>query len=383
MAKQVLYNATILEGKDLEITRGYLAMRDGVIEKISRGVPPKRDIDLKRGFVLPPFVNAHTHLADSVAKDLYLGRTQPEVVGPAGEKLRVLASKSKKEIVDAVRATFRDMVKSGALAHCDFREGGVLGAKLLREASSRKIASIILGRPMVAKELNKLLMISDGVGLPSLNTFKLASTENIARRTIAAGKLLAVHAAETKEAQQSSLNNTGKTEIERALDLGVSFVVHATWASENDLNALRRARVPVVFCPRANSLLGVGLPPIHRALILGIRFCLGTDNATVCQPDMFRELAFAWTCLRRSDTKAGGDEARKLLIAASIEPLSVFNLPWGPIEEDQRATFLILARGHNLTNLTDIYSGLVNRARVDNLKTICIDGKIVKGNFIC
>ncbi len=382
MTKRVLHNATILEGKDLEITRGYLVIHDGVIEKISRGAPPKHGTDLKRGFVLPPFVNTHTHLADSVAKDLYIGRTQPEVVGPAGEKLRVLGSKPEKEIVGAVRETFRDMVKTGTLAHCDFREGGLVGVKLLREASSRTVVSIVLGHPMIPEELDKLLAVSDGIGLSSLSVFRPTSIEDIARRTLAAGKLLAIHAAETEEAQKNSLDTTGKTEIRRALDLGVSFVVHATWATDDDLIALRRAKVPGVFCPRANSLLSVGVPPLRRALSEGVRFCLGTDNVTVCQPDMFRELAFAWACLRRSDARVGSDEARKLLSAATIEPLSIFNLSWGPVEEGRRATFMILARGHNLTNLTDIYAGLVSRARVDNLKAVYIDGKIVKGNFI-
>ncbi|TEU15032.1 MAG: hypothetical protein E3I12_00880, partial [Hadesarchaea archaeon] len=134
---------------------------------------------------------------------------------------------------------------------------------------------------------------------------------------------------------------------------------------------------PVVFCPRANSLLGVGVPPIHLALATNVRFCLGTDNAMVCQPNMFEELSFAWACLRRADPAAGGEEARKLLKSATLEPLKLFNLPWGPIEAGGSATFMVLTRGNNLMNLTNVHAGLVNRARADNIRAVYASGKIL------
>ncbi len=169
-----------------------------------------------------------------------------------------------------------------------------------------------------------------------------------------------------------------KSEVTRALALHPSFVVHATWASDNDLVSLRKANTPAVFCARANSLLGVGTPPIRRAMELGVRFCLGTDNVAVCQPDMFSELAFAWACVRRADSRAGSEEALALLRAATIEPLKIFDLPWSGIQENAPATFMVLSRGNNLLNLADPYAGLVNRARADNLAAIFVDGKRYK-----
>jgi len=368
VAKQVLSNAVLLEGNELEVTHGYLIIRDGVIEEISEGAPPKRAKDIKRGFILPPFVNAHTHIADSVAKDIYLGKTQPEVVGPVGVKFRELRLRTESEVIAAIRATLRDMPHTGTLAHCDFREDGLAGIELLRRASNPSVNSIILGRPSTADELDEVIRASDGIGLPSLEEFELTALKRIARKVAAAKKIFAVHVAETADAQ---------SEVGRALELDPSFVVHGTWATEEDFDAINRAGVHVVFCARANSMLGVGVPPIHLALATGARFYLGTDNVTVCQPNMFEELAFAWACLRRASSGAGGEEARELLRAATVEPKILFDLPWGPIQEDSPATFMVLARGQNLVSLTDVHAGIVNRARADNIRAIYRNGKII------
>jgi len=368
MVKRVLSNATILEGEEFELTQGYLVVRDGLIEKISEGSPQGRAIDLKRGFILPPFVNAHTHVADCVAKELYLGRTQPQVVGPSGEKFRALESHPYSKLLASVRTTLQDMFRTGTLAHCDFREGGAKGVELLRGASHRSIKSIVMGRPSTLEELGIVLKKSDGIGLPSLDAFGEGELRSIADQTRWAKKFLSVHVAELKSA---------RNEVKRALELCPSFIVHATHANEEDFVLAKKNDVPVVFCPRANSLLGAGVPPIHLALATNARFCLGTDNVMVCQPNMFEELSFAWACMRRADPAVGGEEARRLLKAATIEPLKLFNLPWGPIEEGGSATFMVLTRGNNLTNLTNVHSGLVNRARADNIRAIYARGKIL------
>ena len=377
MARQVFSNAVILEGEELEVVRGYLVVSGDVIEKISEGSPPGRANDLKHGFIMPPFVNAHTHVADSVAKELYLGKTQPEVVGPEGEKFKALSSHPTKEIVAATRATLRDMLRTGTIAYCDFREGGEAGVDLLRRSSIPPLRSIILGRPHNLRELPRVLAKADGVGLPSLDAFSSDELIKIASQTRRANKLLSVHVAETRAAQDSSLRSGGMGEVERALELNPTFIVHATHASEQDFLLLRKNDVPAVFCPRANNILGVGNPPIHLALAAGARFCFGTDNAMVCQPNIFEELSFAWACLRGATTSAGSEEAREFLKAATVEPTKVFGLPWGGIAEGGKATFLVLARGENLLNISDVYAGLVNRARADNLRAIYVDGKII------
>jgi len=377
LAKQTFYNAVLFLGDELEATSGYIIIRDGVIEEIGEGMPAKRGKDLKRAFILPPFINAHTHVADSVSKDIYLGKTQTKVVGPNGAKFRELRSRTESEIISAVRTTLGDMLRTGTLAHCDFREGGLAGIELLHRSSNPSVHSIILGRPLNSEKLEEILKVSDGVGLPSLEGFELTALKRIAEKVTRTKKILAVHVAETADSQRSSISATGKSEVRRALEMSPSFLVHCTWATEEDFHYICRSGVPVVFCARANSLLGVGVPPIHLALAKGAKFCLGTDNVTVCQPNMFEELSFAWACLRRANGGAGGEEARRLLRSVTVEARKLFSLPWKAIQEGSPATFMVLGRGQNLLNLTDLYAGIINRARPDNIKEIYLDGKII------
>ncbi|RLG56367.1 MAG: hypothetical protein DRN83_04250 [Hadesarchaea archaeon] len=377
MNRKVFSNAVILEGDDLELTRGYIVVRNGIVEKIAEGSPPGRATDIKHGFILPPFINAHTHIVDSIAKERYLGKTQSKVVGPSGEKFKALNSSPLKDIVTSTTATLRDMLRTGTLAHCDFREGGIAGIGIIKQLPHTPVKSIVLGRPTDLKELSKVLDRGDGIGISSLDAFEPDELLEIARQTRHAKKLLAVHVAETKKAQEISMRYSGWSEVKLAVELGSSFVVHATHATKQDFALLRKKRVPVVFCPRANSLLSVGSPPLHMALMAGVRFCLGTDNAMVCQPNMFEELSFAWASLRGSTPSAGSEEARSLLRAATVEPIKLFDLPWTPIKEGERATFMILARGDNLLNISDVYAGLVNRARPDNIRTIYVNGKLI------
>lgn len=66
-----------------------------------------------------------------------------------------------------------------------------------------------------------------------------------------------------------------------------------------------------------------------------------------------------------------------MLKAATVEPAKLFGLPWSGITENGKATFLILAKGENLLNISDIYAGLVNRARADNIRAIYMNSKII------
>lgn len=364
---QVFRNALILEGRELELSRGVLVVREGRM-RILRGFPPKKGscTDLKHGLVLPPFVNAHTHVGDSILKEGYLGRTQQEVVGPGGVKFQV-EKLPRSKVSRAIQRTLVQMLKSGILAHCDFREGGVEGVKLLRRLLVPPLRSIILGRP--DGSLEEILRCSDGLGFPSLEV-----AERFKGLKLPEGKFLSVHVSETRDAEESSVRHFGKGEVRRALEMNPSFLVHGTWASEEDYRLLANRRVPIVFCPRANHLLGCGSPPISLALRLGVRFFLGTDNVMVAEPDMFSELSFAWALVRRDNPRAGDEEAKKLLAAATVEPALFFGLSWGPLEEEREATFMVLGDA-SFWGLEKSIATVVNRASRANLKGLYVGGE--------
>ncbi|MFN4132912.1 MAG: amidohydrolase family protein, partial [Candidatus Hadarchaeales archaeon] len=353
----VLSNAVILEGEDLEPVKGFLVIKDGKINRISSGMPPSRGIDMKNAILLPPLVNAHTHVGDAAGAELYLGRKHEEVVGPAGLKFKIFKKIPENVRRNAVARAISDMKKLGTIAHVDFREEGVPGVKLLKQCTDASICSIVLGRGKTEREIKEVLEVADGIGLPSIRSLPPKNLRKLSDFVREEGKLLAAHVAETKEEEEKAFAEIGIGEAKLAADARLSFVVHATHSSEGDLRLLKRRKIPVVFCCRSNLLLHAGVPPLAAAMEIDQDFFLGTDNVMVCRPSMWEELHFAMACARLKDPKIGAEEARKILISATTKPARYFGLTTRGIEEGAEATFLVLSRGNNLHGLSKLHAG--------------------------
>jgi len=372
--KLVLSNVVVLEGEELQPCEGHIVIREGVVEKISEGSPAGPSKNMKGAVIIPLFFNAHVHLGDSRWKEVYLGKPQSEVVGPGGLKHRLLEGAGEEEVVSAMRTSLRSMLASATAGFCDFREQGIRGLRMLRRALRPPLKAFVLGRGGTLEECLEVLSEADGIGAPSLDFLSWPELRKVAREARRRGKMFAVHVSETREAEVKSIRERGEGELSAALRLGPSFLVHATHSGEEDLKKARRRKVPIVFCPRANRLLSAGSPPIAEALDLDLTFWLGSDNVSVCEPDMFEVMRSAWECVRAENPSADGEDARRLLASATVGP-SKFFLGSGPIEEGGDATFAVLARRENLQHVENVFAGIVNRAGVHNIRWIFVKGK--------
>ena len=96
----------------------------------------------------PGFINSHTHVGDSVGKDIgvnfsFNGRVHPV----QGIKKRILDGTDRETLVKFVRGSLFSMMNKGIVAFADFREGGPEGVKLLKDAiSDLPIKCMIFGR---------------------------------------------------------------------------------------------------------------------------------------------------------------------------------------------------------------------------------------------
>ena len=298
-------NGTILKGRDLVPVRENIVVDDGKIIEISKDALEGKIIDVDGAIVCPSFINGHTHIGDSIIKDEGYGLTLSEMVRPPnGVKHVALSKASDDELIEAMRQSMQDMIDSGTTHFIDYREGGVKGVELLREASKDlPINPIILGRDdsfygddpdlgKVKAAVRKLLKVADGIAPSGFGEITEEVADLITEECNKCGKISSIHVAESESNQIESLNSSNRTEIAKGVKSNFDQLVHLTNPKANDLEEVADSNQNVVVCPRANATLNVGVAPLNKMLKLGIKPLLGTDNVMLNSPNMFRELEF-------------------------------------------------------------------------------------------
>jgi aminodeoxyfutalosine deaminase len=115
-----------------------------------------------------------------------------------------------------------------------------------------------------------------------------------------------------------------------------ALVVHGVQFTPEDLARLCTAGSPLVSCPRSNTYVGVGAPPLESFYAAGVPVAFGTDSlASVADLNMFAELAEA----RRI---APSVTARDLLRSATLTGAHAlrYDEDYGSIEPGKRAAMI-------------------------------------------
>jgi len=313
---------------DEGIAPGYLRLDASgrIVERGQRGTagPGPGGERRVRGIVLPWGVNGHTHLADGV----YLREPPPLslaqlVAPPGGLKHRLLAETPDPVKARSIRGSLHAMARAGVAGVVDFREEGIRGVRILREAARGLPLRVwALGRPSTTptsvEELSALLKEADGLGLSSVRDLPPGEGRRLASACRSGHRLLALHASEGV-----------REELGPILRLKPDLLVHLCKASAGDLDDVRRARVGVAVCPRSNALFR-RFPPLAALEAREIPFLLGTDNAMFGAPDLFREMEFAYLSAR-----SRGEPVRPETLVRAV-----FVNPWNVLGDPRQASLV-------------------------------------------
>ncbi|MCE5213887.1 MAG: amidohydrolase family protein [Methanobacterium sp.] len=376
-------NATVLYGEDLEETKANVLIDDHEIIEVSPRVKKGEIIDARGCVVAPSFINSHVHLGDSVAMDLGDGKPINELIKPPnGLKHRLLTDTPRSVLINSIKKSMWDMIHSGTTTFLDFREGGLGGINLLNEAAKDiPIRKIILGRHesflnpsedvgKLKKTVEELLSVSDGIAPSGLGEINDQHAALIVATCKNLGKLSAIHVAEYQEVQKASLNETGKSEVERAIKAGFNILIHLTAPFEDDLELVVENKIPVVTCPRSNGMLAVGIPPIKEMYEAGINLLLGTDNLMFNSPNMLREMEYALKATRGFNKDYFSP--KEILKMATVNAANALEMNLGTVYEGKIADMVIIEQ-----KSTDPYLSIINRAETDNIKSLLMEGKII------
>ncbi len=351
--------------------------------------------------VVPGLYNSHTHLGDSALPDGAAGLTLEEgFFRPHGYKYRELAKLDATTHRGHIAAAQRYMARTGTVGHIDFREQGVFGSKLLREASATTgVDSIILGQfnespfaeetlaantatlPDSARaELTTLLQIADGFSESTMNDLTDTAWREIKQATSAAGKRRAIHCLENPGYRSLSESRTGRGDLIRAIELlEPDLIVHLTHADANEIKLMADSQISAVLNPQANTTLGLPVPPIMPLLRAGVNLLLGTDNVMLNPPNLWAELNFTYRLARSQAGEAQAsqpDPAAILRMVTSNIAGCLGGDHHGHLAPGLPATFAVLDfTAEHLGHTRNLMTTLVTRMGAENVLATLRQGR--------
>ena len=395
----LIKNVSALLGSELKFeSNTNIQIQNGTFKRIQSNIKSSRkedSIDCEGLLVLPGFVNAHTHIGDSIGKDVTLNSSVDKRIHPVfGAKSKILKKTSPENLANFMKNSCHSMIRKGITTFVDFREGGLDGVLLLKKVlSETPLRSIILGRiefyhevDQIRKnssfpkekisELTELLKKCDGIGISGANENSNSVLNYYSKTT----KLRAIHSSETKQSVSKSKKTFGKSETIRALTLKPHFLIHMTHASKSDLFSTAKKTRGIVICPRANSSLAEGIPDIELMQKSGCTLALGTDNVMINSPDMFREMDYLWKVTMGIHKKR--IDPKEILKMATANGGKILKKDIGVIGNGKIADCIFIDKhAIDLEPIHDPHASIVHRASESAIKAVMIGGKIVHGKL--
>jgi len=394
----ILKNISVLYGNDLKfIKKTNVQISGHTFQKISSKISSTKNkvINCDGLLLIPGLINSHTHIGDSIAKDIALNKNTDSKIHPVfGIKQKILKETKPKVLSHFMRKTVKSMLKKGITTFVDFREGGLEGVLLLQKTlSDLPIRAIILGRiefyqsksqikknvALPKSNLNQLEFLiknCDGLGISGSNE----NSNSTIRQFSKTKKIRAIHCAETKQSYLISKQLTKKTEPERCILLKPDFLVHMTYATKSDLKFVSKKIKGIVVCPRANASLAEGIPNVDQMLKAKCNVAIGTDNVMINSPDMFREMDFLWKVTMGIQKKR--IDPKKILKMATVNAGKLLDKKIGCIKEGYLADGVFIKKDNlDLDPLQNPHASIVHRANENSIKAVMIEGEIIHGKL--
>jgi cytosine/adenosine deaminase-related metal-dependent hydrolase len=395
----LIKNASVLLGKELDfVLQTNIRIQDQRFKQIQANIrtnTKEEYIDCEGLLMIPGFVNCHTHIGDSIAKDITLNSSVDKRIHPiSGAKTKILKNTDKKYLASFMKNSCQSMLNKGITTFVDFREGGIEGVLLLKQIlSDLPIRSVILGRlefyqvPKEIKknislprnkmdELTELLKKCDGIGVSGANE----NSTSVLNYYSDTPKIRAIHSSETKQSVLVSKKITKKSETIRALNLKPHFLIHMTHALSSDIRAANKIIHGIVICPRANAALAEGIPDIELMKKTGCTIALGTDNVMINSPDMFREMDYLWKVTMGIHKKR--INPKEILKMATVNGGKILQKDIGVIENGKLADCIFLDKhALDLEPMHNPHASIVHRASESAIRAVMIGGKIIHGKI--
>lgn len=403
MTATLLTNGTIvtLDAGRRIIVDGAVAIEAGRITAVGKraALEPRFEgalrIDAAGGYVLPGFVDAHVHLAETIlrgaAVDLPLRRFLTERLFPL-EK----AASAEDEIVSA-ELTLMEMLRSGTTCFAESllpateaidgiaqavlasRMRGLLCLTASAQDGGDNFATIAAAHERWHGAGGRLAL---GLALRTYTGGDPTLLRSAGAKARAARMQVSWHFTGSAQAVKTIAETHGKSPAAFADDLGLlwpgQILGHCIGLGPEDLAILKRTGAKIVHLPLTNLRLAMGFAPIPEMLAAGIDVALGTDGDNA--HDMFQPMLLAATLHKGRSLDATAVPVETAIEMATINGAKALGLEAeiGSIEIGKKADLIVVDAGRSfLTPKVNPLASLVFGASGRDVTIVLIEGEVV------
>lgn len=389
---------------------GELLIHGGRVADVGAGLVrshPAADVCELPGCVLMPgFVNAHTHLEQTLLRGIGRGLAYADWITLVKEEI---LSRPQSFFQEGAIQGVAEMLRGGVTCVADHSTFGcspsALAAAGMRGVVFREVFCVdprqdclppLGGLAHILKEMGRDGGAAIEIGLSCHAPHNAAKPhlERVAREFGSVRR--SIHVAESPEEMAYLRSGEGPlAEGHRARGIPVdplrmspveyldncgywvagTQAVHLTQASLGDLAVLRARSASAAFCPVSNAALGVGIPPVAAARRAGIQCALGTDGAMCSERlDMFEEMRFAVLSSRLRRDPVAPEDAFSMATDEGARALGLSDV--GRLEAGRRADVVAL-RLPSRTVSRRLIEDIVMQGSADAVESVWCAGRRV------
>ncbi len=412
MKRKIIYNAHIITmNPQLEIIpQGYIVIENGKIRHIGKKYPGDYDAeytDAEGMFVLPGFINTHTHVPMTMlrgyADDLPLQQWLNEHIFPAEARLV-----NPENVRTACRLAFIEMIKSGTTCFNDMyffedviaeeaRKAGIRGVvgESLIDFPTASFRNVDEGADLCEKLIRKWQgdpLIHPSVCAHSPYTCSETTLQRAKQLADKFNTLLQIHLSETRQETEELLAKTGMRPAEYLHSIGLLdqnvIAAHCVWLDAHETKLLANTHTSIAHCPKSNLKLASGIANTESLLKAGVTVSLGTDGAASNNTlDMVEEMRFAALLPKIIHYDPEAVNARQSLQMATINGAKALGLSHltGSLEVGKSADLILVhADSTNMQPVFDEYSAIVYAMNSKNVRSSMVNGEwIMRNRMLC
>lgn len=386
-----------------------LLIEDSKIKKIGRNLraPGAKIIDVRGQFVIPGFIQTHTHLCQALfrgfADDLPLLDWLQKKIWPFenGHNPKSLRASARIGLLEMQKLGTTSILDMGTVRHThhlfdEVEKSGMRywGGKCLMDYKN-------YSGPLYEPYKEALRETEDLIETwhektPTLNyalcpRFALSCTEELFAASLDKQKqqniVIHTHASENKDEVKLVRKRTGLANIDYFAKLKIlnprTVIAHAIHLSESELKKLVKTKTPITHCPSSNLKLGSGIAEIVKYRKRGLTVGLGADGAPCNNTmDPFLEMRLAAILQKPffGPDSMPAEEAFDMATMGGAKCLGMENYI-GSLEEGKFADVVTVDRSHpSVGTVENPYSALVYSCSGRDVRHVFIHGRQVVDN---